>query len=314
MHGFLEADMGDKPALQPQAAIGPAVRAIAGNILAGARAVITDPERSNQDAVHDFRRAMKQWRALMRLLDPFIPDAVRWQREARDLARSLAQARDGQSALNALDDLVKKGNLALSPRSIAVVRSRIEAIRASEEQAVLTPELRDTIIAWLDAAAAATEHWPLDPFDFSAIAEQLASGYRRARSCIPADWSQASPEDLHGFRQRVVDHRYQMELVEPLWPRLGRLWTEEAERLRDRLGRCQDLEILKRLTAPHHPLAHWRSKLTPACDERTAELSHRAARIALRLFAERPKAFRRRLEVLWEHGRDRPVPSSRTEK
>jgi hypothetical protein len=101
----------------------------------------------------------------------------------------------------------------------------------------------------------------------------------------------------------VVDHRYQMELVEPLWPRHGRMWTDEAERLRDRLGRCQDLEILKRLTEPHQPLAHWRSRLTPACAERTTELSQRAARIALRLFAEKPKAFRHRLETLWEHGR-----------
>jgi hypothetical protein len=49
--------------------------------------------------------------------------------------------------------------------------------------------------------------------------------------------------------------------------------------------------------------AIWRSRLTPACAEHTTELSHRAARIALRLFAEKPKAFRHRLETLWEHGR-----------
>jgi len=304
MHAFLEADMGEKPALQPKAAIGPAVRAIAGAILAEARATISDPERSHQDAVHDFRRTMKQWRALMRLLQPFIPDAVRWRQEARDHARSLARARDGQSALNAFDDLANKGAApSLSARSVATIRSRIEAIRGSEEQAVLTPELRDGIIAWLDAATAAIEQWPLDPFDFSSIAAQLAAGYREARRRIPADWSQASAEDLHQLRQRVVDHRYQMELVEPLWPRHGRMWTEEAERLRDRLGRCQDLEILKRFTEPHQPLAHWRSRLTPACAERTTELAHRAARIALRLFAEKPKAFRRRLETLWDHGR-----------
>jgi CHAD domain-containing protein len=302
MHAFIEADMGDKPALQPRAAIGPAVRAIAGAILAEARATISDPERAHQDAVHDFRRTMKQWRALMRLLEPFIPDVVRLRQEARDHARSLSRARDGQSALNAFDDLVQKG-LALSERSTATIRSRIEAIRGSEEQAVLTPELRDAIIAWLDSTAAAIEFWPLDPFEFSRIAARLTAGYRAARRCIPADWTQASAEDLHHLRQRVVDHRYQMELVEPLWPRHGRMWTEEAERLRDRLGRCQDLEILKRFTEPHQPLAHWRSRLTPACAERTTELAHRAARIALRLFAEKPKAFRHRLETLWEHGR-----------
>jgi CHAD domain-containing protein len=302
MHGLLEADMGQKPALQPKAAIGPAVRAIGASILAEAHTALSDPDRSSADAVHEFRRTMKQWRALMRLLEPFIPDAVRLRQEARDHARSLSRARDGQSALNAFDDLAKKG-MALSERSTATIRARIEAIRGTEEQAVLTPELRDAIITWIDTAAASIEQWPLDPFEFGKIAARFASGYRSARQSIPDDWPQASAQELHHLRQRVVDHRYQMELVEPLWPRHGRMWTDEAERLRDRLGRCQDLEILKRLTEPHQPLAHWRSRLTPACAERTTELSYRAARIALRLFAERPKAFRHRLETLWDHGR-----------
>jgi CHAD domain-containing protein len=303
MHAFVEAEMGDKPALQPKAAIGPAVRAIAANMLAQARLTITSPEHSNAEAVHLFRRSMKQWRALMRLLAPFIPDATRWRHEARDHARSLAHARDVQSALNAFDDLVKKNRLVLSERSTATIRSRIEALRGSEEQAVLTPELRDTIVAWLDTAAAAVETWPLDPFDFSAIAAQLAAGYRSARNHIPDEWSAAGAEDLHVLRQRAVDLRYQMELIEPLWPRFGRMWIDEAERLRDRLGRCQDLEVLKAMMAPHQPLAHWRSRLTPACAERSDALAHRAARIAHRLFAEKPKAFRQRLELLWEHAK-----------
>jgi CHAD domain-containing protein len=302
MHAFLEAEMGDKPALQPKAAIGPAVRAIAIHILAKARSTVTDPELSSQDAVHDFRRAMKEWRALMRLLAPFIADAERWRIEARDHARSLAHARDGQAALNAFDDLIKKG-VALSERTTATVRERVEALRGSEERAVLTPELRDAILAWIDQAAAAVEEWPLDPFDFAAIAAQLTVGYRSARRSLPADWSLATPESLHTLRRRVVDHRYQMELIEPLWPRFARMWTEEAERLRDRLGKCQDLAVLERLTGPHQPLARWRSRLAPACAERSAYLSQRAARIARRLFAEKPKAFRHRLETLWEHGK-----------
>jgi CHAD domain-containing protein len=302
MHALIEAVMGEKPALQPNAAIGPAVRAIAGHVLAEAHSALVDPQRTNQDAVHDFRRAMKEWRALMRLLAPFIPDASRWRHEARDHARSLSHARDSAAALNAFDELLKKG-MVLSETSTATIRGRIEALRGSEEQAVLTPALREAILTWLDTAAASVETWPLDPFDFSSIAAQLAAGYRSARKRIPADWSLASAHDLHSLRQRVVDLRYQMELIEPLWPRFGRMWTEEAERLRGRLGQCQDLEVLKRLTEPHQPLAHWRSRVTPAIAERSAALAQRAARIAHRLFAERPKLFRQRLETLWEHGR-----------
>ena len=252
--------------------------------------------------MHDFRRAMKQWRALMRLLEPFIPDAVRWRHEARDHARSLALARDGQSALNAFDDLVEKG-VALSA---ALDRDHPRPDRSD-------PRQRGAGGAHAGAARCDHRLARCGGGGGRAVAARSVRlqrdrgaadrGLPRGAARIPADWSQASADDLHQLRQRVVDHRYQMELVEPLWPRHGRMWTEEAERLRDRLGRCQDLEILKRFTEPHQPLAHWRSRLTPACAERTTELAHRAARIAHRLFAERPKAFRHRLETLWEHGR-----------
>jgi CHAD domain-containing protein len=104
---------------------------------------------------------------------------------------------------------------------------------------------------------------------------------------------------LHELRQRVVEHRYQMELVEPLWPRLGKLWVAEAQRLRERLGSHQDLVVLAGLTAPHQPLAPWRSRVAPLIDQRRAVHAAAAQRLAHRIFAERPKAFRRRLEALW---------------
>jgi CHAD domain-containing protein len=108
---------------------------------------------------------------------------------------------------------------------------------------------------------------------------------------------------MHELRRRVVDHRYQAALIEPLWPRFVRTWIEEAERLRDRLGKHQDLEVLERLAGPHQPLARFRSQLAPICSERKAQLAQRASRIAARLFAERPKDFRRRLEALWDQAR-----------
>src|ERR1700692_388002 len=159
MHAPIDADMADKPALQPRAAIGPAVRGIAGHILLGARSALLDPERPSQDAVHDFRRAMKEWRALMRLLEPFIADAPRWRHDARDHARSLAHARDSQAALNAFNDLLDK-SVVLSERTAATIRGRIEALRGSEEEAGLTPALRDAIVAWIEVAAPAIEPRP----------------------------------------------------------------------------------------------------------------------------------------------------------
>ena len=94
-----------------------------------------------------------------------------------------------------------------------------------------------------------------------------------------------------------------MELVEPLWPKFGKLWVAEAQRLRDRLGAFQDLSVLKGFTVPHGALAPWRSRLTPLILGRQEKHAKAAQRIASRLLAEKPKAFRRRLEALWERGK-----------
>jgi CHAD domain-containing protein len=293
--------MGDNPTLRPRAAVGPALRTIASQILVQARDALTDADRSNQAAIHDFRRAMKHWRALLRLLAPFLDDARRWRDEARDQARSLADARDAQSARNAFDDLLD-GDIVLPARTVATVRSRLDSMRGGAEQTVLTPALQQHILCWLEGAEAAAEAWPLDAIPFEALARRLARGYRAARSRIPADWSRADADDLHALRRRVVDHLYQVEMVEPLWPRFMRTWIDEAERLRDRLGKYQDLVVLEQLAGPHQPLTRFRSRLSPLCADRKRALVKRSARIAARLFAERPKAFRLRLEALWQQG------------
>src|ERR1700680_4338633 len=127
--------MSDKPALQPGLAVGEALRAVARDILAEARAAIEDPAHSDAVAVHEFRRAMKRWRSLLRMLDPFLEDGRQLRTQARDLARSLGGARDGQSALDALDDLAKHG-LPLSARSLATIRGRLEGLRQTPEHNV----------------------------------------------------------------------------------------------------------------------------------------------------------------------------------
>ena len=79
---------------------------------------------------------------------------------------------------------------------------------------------------------------------------------------------------------------------------------EEAQRLRTRLGKYQDLAVLTLKTEPHQPLAPWRSRLVPLIKEKQHEHAVAAQRIATRVFAESPKSFRRRLEALWESQAD----------
>ncbi|MDB5598136.1 MAG: hypothetical protein JWN71_180 [Xanthobacteraceae bacterium] len=269
------------------------------DIIAEARRTIENPTQSETRAIHDFRKAMKRWRALLRLVEPFVgPDARALRAQAGDAARGLAGARDRQAALDALADLAKRDQT-LSPRSYATMRTRLAA--GDGMSTALNDEIRAGLLQTLTAGQEALRGWPLERIKFKGISRELARTYRLARREQPDDWAAADPEALHELRKRVVAHRYQMELTEPLWPKLGKLWVSETQKLRDRLGSCQDLSVLAGLTVSRAPLAPWRSRLLPLITERQAAHRNAARAIAGRVFAEKPKAFRARIEALWQH-------------
>ena len=278
---------------------GDGLAAGARSVIADCRTALADPKLSNAEAVHEVRKALKRWRALLRLLaQPLGEQADQMRGEARELMRALSGARDAQSALDALQDL-RKADLPFSPKSVETIHQRLTAMRDAAEQTTFTKATRDRLLHYLDYATLSLDRWPLDAIDFNTVADALTSTYRRARQLLPDNWPTTEPEHLHDLRRRVVEHRHQMDLIEPLWPRLGKVWAEEAQRLRNRLGACQDLAVLGNFTGPHQPLAPWRSRLAPVIAARRAVHLKTAARLAGRLFAEKPKAFRRRIAALW---------------
>src|SRR5262249_56699523 len=96
--------------------------------------------------------AWSRWGALLWRPERFVgPEARGLRDEARDLARVLTGARNAQSALDALAELEKQG-LPLSPRSIATLRRRIDAIRTAAETTLLDADMRLRLGAALDKA------------------------------------------------------------------------------------------------------------------------------------------------------------------
>jgi CHAD domain-containing protein len=294
--------MSKKPALRPNLAVGEALRAVAYEILAGARNAIDDPGNSDAVAVHQFRRQMKHWRALLRLLAPFLgEESEGLSTAARDLGRDLGGARDLQSALDALEDLKEHG-LPLTERSLKTVRKRIDDLRTAGEINALNAEMRLRIAEALADADVAVHRWPIHGLKFNDVAKQLAASYRDARRAVPDHWGHASPEALHELRKFVVIHRYQIQVVQPLWKRFTKMWITEAQKLRERLGEHQDLEVLEALTKPGQPLAYWHARFDPPIATRKRRHVAAAKKIATRMFVDKPGAFRRRLNVMWQTG------------
>jgi CHAD domain-containing protein len=285
--------------------VGDALAGAGHEILADARRALEDRHQSDAEAVHAYRKTMKRWRALLRLLAPFVgEDGRHLRRQARDFAQEFAGARDLQGALDALADLAAADALP-GTAPLAAMQRRLDEAKRAAESSTMNEERRGRLTTALNAATLALECWPLERIAFSALVDELARTYRQARRAMPKDWTRARADELHELRKKVVVHRYQMELIEPLWPRMNKVWVSEAQRLRERLGHHQDLEMLRTLTAARQPAAPWRERLLPAIEKRQGGHIEQAARLAGRLFAERPQAFRARIKALWEsHNRD----------
>ena len=94
--------------------------------------------------------------------------------------------------------------------------------------------------------------------------------------------------------------RYQIELIEPLWPKVWRTFTGEMQKVRLQLGKSNDLVVLGGLTQPNQPLAHWRSRLALPIESQRQFHLNRARMLASRVFAESPRSFQKRIEAMWK--------------
>jgi CHAD domain-containing protein len=297
--------MNKRPALRPDTPLDQALAEVARGMLTDARDVISDPALQTDAAIHDFRKAVKRWRSFLRLVEPhFGEGAANLRKTARDTARKLAGARDLKSTLDAVDDL-RESAYELNDRSFDTIRTRIAAMQSAAEKRGVgagdRAQIAQDVSGWLTTISL----WPFKSVRFDEISDSLTNGYRRARAAMPENWREANDEELHEFRRRTIDHRYQLELLEPLWPRMAKIWVDEAQRLRDALGQHRDLALLQAMAGPHQPLARFRSKLLPAIARRQEAHLSRAAKIAARVFAEKPRAFQNRIEELWRAGNDK---------
>jgi CHAD domain-containing protein len=109
--------------------------------------------------------------------------------------------------------------------------------------------------------------------------------------------SNPSVESLHEWRKRVKELWYHHTLLRPLWPPVMQAVGDEAHELADRLGDDHDLAMLAAWVREH---AQAGPEFFDAVERRRAELEAEAMTLGARIYADKPKAYVRRLRGLWE--------------
>jgi len=264
----------------------------------GATVLSEEQDDDPVEAVHEARKEIKKARSLLRLARPGLQKRT-YRREngsLRDAARTVAHVRDADVMVETVDALRERFDGRVSARTFAAVRRRLakDAERSrADGNASVGAELTQT----LEAVAERVDDWPLDG-GWAVARKGVARTYKRGRKAFAVADADPTAENLHELRKRVKDLWYQERLLQPAWPAMLGAHADEAHTLADMLGDDHDLAVL----AERLPRTLAASDvLLELIDERRRELLAEIRLLGRRLYAEKPKAFARRLRDYIRH-------------
>jgi CHAD domain-containing protein len=244
-------------------------------------------------AVHEARKSLKRARALVRLARDALGDETYRRENAayRAAGRRLSAARDAEVVIQTLDDVAERYAEELHPNGDADLHERLERECEAARAAVKKGgDERKRSVDALEQARARVATWePKD--DVAPLARGLRRVYRRGRRRMRAARKDPSAEALHEWRKRVKDLWHAYELLRPADPKPMKRRAKEAHRLSDLLGEDHDLAVLRGRAGG--------ADLRGVIDRRRAELQKQAFALGKRVYARKPRALARRVEVRW---------------
>jgi CHAD domain-containing protein len=275
-----------------------AIKRMARAELEDARQAWTNRGRPLADRVHGLRTATKKVRALARLVRPVTGrPARRADRRLGKLARAVSRLRDAEVVLRAFEDLIG-GNPRGQSESLQAARAKLGKQLCEQARTFETARRRNEVADRLRREQRGVKRWAPDGGGWSLLGAGLCAGYRRAREAMRRALDDPSGVTFHAWRRAVKAHRFQVRALVPLWPAELEARVDQLEGLGDLLGREHDLTVLaETLVAERRCFADDRecSRLLASVEKRRRELRAESRPVGARLFAERPRAFRRRV-------------------
>jgi CHAD domain-containing protein len=292
-------------AIQPGQPITEEFHRVAGEQFGAAIAGLEGVTDSTVDeVVHDVRKRCKRLRATFRLVGPTLGER-RYRRLdvlVRDAARELSGSRDAAALLAMFDDLIKAHAGELSAEVTGAVRAGLDpggGDGGDESETTTTlRRARERLETGCDAALTSK----LRPEGFEALSEGLAKTYHQGRSALKSFRRKGTIELSHEWRKAVKYGWHQIELLEDIAPAVLAPSGEAFHRLADALGDAHNLAVLVDTVegAPgRFGGGDAVASVAALANASRADLEERAIRLGLRLYAESPAAYTRRLEHYW---------------
>ena len=261
-------------------------------------------EPLTDEAVHEARKSLKKSRSALRLLRSDLGDDVRKRENAvmRDAAKRLSGARDAQVMLDTLDKLAADPRSVLPKAAVKRLKQLLEKQRDELKRGANLEAEAARAAEELIAVRQRLEEWPLEEEGFDEAAAGLRRIHSRGRNAMQTALKKGDDDSWHEWRKRVKDLWYALRILKPVASDQLSGAVDEASDLSDLLGDHNDLAVLAETVReyedelePGHP-----ELVQAALSTRRDGLRLAAVPLGMRLFAEKPKAFARRLEGQWD--------------
>lgn len=225
-------------------------------------------------AIHSLRTRMKNLRALLLLVKPRIPKPER--RSVVALAGSLKDAFSAQRDAHV----------------VAALRAKLAGRGETVPRETMTPQAAErnkTAKANASRLIRMVSKLGLNGLPWAEVFDGYLRSYRAGRKAMKACERKPTTAAFHDWRRPVKDLFFQSQVLQPLDGMKAR--RRQSDRLGDRLGKLNDLELLHS-TAKKSRTAAVSKHLT----KKQRALKAGIFNVAAKLFADRPSKIRTALE------------------
>lgn len=273
---------------------------------------------SRHKAVHHTRKAFKKIRAIARLVRDAMPNYDETNTFFRDEARKISAIRDATANLETLNLLEKQYADTLEENAFTAVRTLLEDRRRElAVEAFHTEGHLSGIRRALEDQLPNLRSWELDLTSFDDIRPGIRRVYKRGRQALRKARKTGRTEHFHEWRKRAKYLRYQMDILNRIWPAMMDAWENELHELTDLTGTDHDLQVLRATIAEELP--EWMDSeagllLQAVTDRQQRAVKAHALLLGAKLYEASPDDFCDRLATYWkqherEISRQHPPPA-----
>ena len=255
----------------------------------------SEKSRDHEETLHRLRTTIKRLRALLRLIRPAVESAFfdRENERLRTAARLLSGARDSEVARETLKALPARHQSTREAMNAVLpgLEKRVEWAKAHKENV-------DEVKARLEETIQCFRELQLPGTDEEIIKAGARMVYKQGRRRMKVAIRTGEASAYHRWRIRAKHLYYELQFLEPIWPKRLHRMISGLSKLQDRLGLDHDLTVL-RAELKKTPEAFGGEEavehIVSCLDRQSHHLRRAAEPLGRKIWRQKPRRFSRRL-------------------